>query len=99
MGAPRTGTQYVSPDLLGLDQVLGMRIRDVALEVGVADHIGEVRASFGVTEERFREEEDELEKVLASVTMTGWSLKRHLLACGSHGGSGDAAHGTNGGER
>ena len=48
-----TGTQDMSPDLLRLDQVLGVGIRNIALEVGFADHLGEVRASLRVTEERF----------------------------------------------
>ena len=55
------GTQDVPPDLLGLDQVLGVGLGDVALEVGLTDHLGEVGAGLGVTEEVFREENDQLQ--------------------------------------
>ena len=55
------GTQHMPPDLLGSDQVFGVGVGDVALEVRLARHLGEVGAGLGVTEKRFREEEDELE--------------------------------------
>ena len=48
-----TGTQDMSPDLLRLDEVLGVGVRDIALEVGFADHFREVRASLGVAEGGF----------------------------------------------
>ena len=48
-----TGTQDVSPNLLGRDKVLGVGVGDVALEVSLADHVGEVGTSLRVAEQRF----------------------------------------------
>lgn len=50
----------MAADLLGGNQVLRVRVGNVADELGVADHIRQLRAGSGVTEEGFREEEDEL---------------------------------------
>lgn len=34
-----TAAEYMSPDLVGSDEVLGVRVRDVALEVCIANHL------------------------------------------------------------
>lgn len=48
-------------DLLGSDEALGVGLRDVSLELGLAGHLRKIRAGSWVTEERFREEQDQLE--------------------------------------
>ncbi len=53
----------MTANLLGLDQSLGVRVRDVSLEVSVPDHLRELRAGLRVTEKSFREEHDKLEMV------------------------------------
>ena len=49
----------MAADIFGCDHVLRVSIGEVALEVGVANHLRELRASLGVTEKRLREEDDE----------------------------------------
>ena len=58
------GTQDVAADVFGRDQLLWFR--DVALEVGVANHLRKVGAGLRVTEKGLREEDN---KRLAVVTM------------------------------
>ena len=57
----RTCAEDVAADLLRRDQVLGMRVGNVTLEVRVANHLRELGASLRVTKERLREEEDKLD--------------------------------------
>jgi hypothetical protein len=57
-----TRAEDVSADLLGRDEVLGVRVGDVALEDGVALHLLEVGSCERVSEQRLGEEDDELER-------------------------------------
>lgn len=54
-----TGTQDVAADVFGSNQLLRVGLGDVALEVGVADHLRKFGTCLGMTEEGFREEDDE----------------------------------------
>jgi hypothetical protein len=56
----QTRAKNVPSNLFWSNQVFRVRLRDVALEVGFADHFREVRAGFGVTQEVLREEDDQL---------------------------------------
>ena len=54
-----TSTQDVAADVFRSDQVIGVGLRDVALEVGLADHLRQLRARTRVTQELLGEEQDE----------------------------------------
>lgn len=58
-----TRAEDVSADLLGRDEALGVRVREVALEDGVALHLLERGSGERVSEQRLGEEDDELGRV------------------------------------
>jgi hypothetical protein len=58
----RTAAKNVARNLFRSNQVFGVRLREVALEVGVANHFGEVRPGLGVTQEALGEEDDQLQR-------------------------------------
>ena len=54
-----TRAEDVFPDLLRRNELVGVRLGDVALEVGLADHLRQLRASTRVTQKLLGEEQDE----------------------------------------
>lgn len=46
-----TAAQDVTPNLLRRDEALGVRVRQVTLEMRIADHLSQIRASLGMTEQ------------------------------------------------
>ena len=54
-----TSAKDVTPDFLRSSEVRLVRLGDVALEVGLANHLRQVRAGPGVTQKVLREEVDE----------------------------------------
>jgi hypothetical protein len=57
--ARRTAAQDVTSNLLRRNEALGVRIRQVTFEVCIADHLSQIRASLGMTEQGFGEENNE----------------------------------------
>lgn len=57
-----TTAQNMFPDLFGSGQAFGVRVGDVALEVCVTNHLGQIRTGFWMAQETLREEDDELWK-------------------------------------
>lgn len=56
----------MTADLLGGREMVRVRVGQVALEVRVANHLGQVGARLGVTQERLRPEDDELRNAYQS---------------------------------
>ena len=54
-----TSTQDMAANVFRNNQLLRVGLGDVALEVGVTNHLREIRACLGVAEEGLREEHDE----------------------------------------
>jgi hypothetical protein len=55
-----TGTQDMSLDLIGRDEVLRVRFGEVSLEDSFSFHLGQLGSGHRVSKEGFGEEDDEL---------------------------------------
>jgi hypothetical protein len=88
-----TSAENVALDVLRRNKLLGMGLREVALELGLADHLVEVGTGLGVAQQALREEEDELREG-ADLVWKRLRTREGLRVYGSRGEFDDGGRGT-----